>query len=241
MSFNFTIPEALLPKAIKFKEDEVVDWSQKSLKEQSEAEIIIDLAAELEIEPSAIFKHLKVNLGEIVKNNQTLAEKKTWFGGKSLKSPQTGEVRGINHENGTITLAIKQITNVPFGLKGKFIKKDKDNQLVFQVHAGMEVELQNSLETNFGGECVYVKESSDITIENCERKIVVSKVPEMMDQAKITALGPLAIISYEASYRDSAIPLLLIANRVEDSQLFAKKFPFCLYLMSKKTCLFYQP
>ncbi len=240
MAFTFSIPESVLPKGTKFKEGEVVDWGKKNLKEQTETEVIIDLAMELAIEPKAIFKHLKVNLGEMVKEGQLLAQKKGVLGHKDLKAPHSAEVRGINHEDGTLTLAISQITDVPFAIKATFVKKDKDRWL-FKVSDGIEVPVQNSLETNFGGYCSYIHSASQISLESCEQKAVVTQDLDIMDQAKITALSPIAIISYEASYHDLSLPLLLLANKADWKNLFSKKWQLCLYLSTNKFIYFFNP
>ena len=240
MAFTFTIPESVLPKGTKFKEGEVVDWGKKSLKEQTETEAIIDLAVELAIEPKAIFKHLKVNLGEMVKKGQLLAQKKGLLGGKELKAPQNAEVRGINHEEGTLTLAISQITNVPFAIKATCVKKDKGHWY-FKVSDGVEIPVQNSLDTNFGGYCSYIHSPSQISLETCETRIVITQDLDIMDQAKIAALGPIAIVSYEASYRDLSLPLLLLANKADWKNLFAKKWQLCLYLSANKFIYFFNP
>lgn len=241
MSFVISIPSSIFQKDLKFKENEQVDWSKKNLKEQSEAEVVIDLASELGIEPKGIFKHLKVNIGELVKEGQVLAEKKGFLSGKKIKAPQGAEIRKINHENGTLTLAVKQTLDVPFSFKAKFLKKDHDQQLVFKVESGVEAGLQASLDTSFGGECFYLDNSKDITLENVEGKIVVFNKLDMMDQAKLAALGPLATVSYEATYHNTAVPLLLLAQKEAYGELFAKKWQFCLYLIGKKTVYFYQP
>lgn len=238
MSFIISIPEQILPKAAKFKENEIVDWSKKNLSEQSEAEVVLNLVQELEIDPKAIFKHLKVNLGEQVKQGQLLAQKKAFLTGKNVFAPSDAEVRKINHEDGTLTLVTNRIVEVPFGLRAKFLKKDKDNFL-FKVAQGVEVALQQSSETCFGGECSYIQTPEQISLEAVERKVVISRDLDLMEQAKLTALGPLAMVSYEASYRDLSIPLLLLANKTDWKDLFAKKYELCLYLMSYKTIYFY--
>jgi len=240
MSFSIVIPAEIIPKGLKLKENEVLDWTQKSLKEQTETEATINVVSELGIKPQAIFKHLKIDLGEIVKKDQVLAEGGFFGGKKKLKSPFEAEVRGINHEDGTITLAVKQTIDVPFFMKAKFVKKDK-NGLFFKVNNGVEVPLQNSLDTNFGGQCSYLDSGGEVAIENCEHKVVVIKSPDSMSQAKIAALGPIATVSYESSYYDSTVPLLLLADKSGLKELFAKQWPFCLYLMGKKIAYFYEP
>ncbi len=241
MSFTITIAKNVFTKEFKFKENEWVDWSKKNLKEQSEAERVIDLAAELGIEPKSIFKYLKVNLGELVKPNQVLAEKSGFLGSKKVLAPQPAEVRRINHENGTLTLAIKQLQDVPFRFKAKFIKQDAQNQLLFKVSGGTEIALQNSLENTFGGECVYLQKPSEITLKNCEGKIAVFEKLDMMAQAKLAALGPLATISYEITYHNPTVALLLLAEKNAFTELIAKNWPLSLYLADKKTIYFYQP
>jgi hypothetical protein len=241
MALTIVIPETIFSKGIKFKENEIIDWSQKSLKEQTEAEVVVEVADTLGIEAKAIFKHLKADLGEFLKEGQVLAEKKGLFGGQKVLAPKDAEVRGINHEDGTVTLAVNETTDVPFGLKAKFVKKEKGGNLLFEAARGVEIPVQTSLDTNFGGQCSYISSSGDVTIDNCERKIIVSEGIDLMDQAKMAALGPMAVVSYEASYHDLAVPLLLLEDKSDWQSLFAKKYHFCLYLQGGKTVYFYNP
>lgn len=238
MSFSIKIEAALLPKSLKFKENELVDWGKKSLKEKSEVELTISLAEELRIAPKDIFKHLKVQLGQRVEPKQVLAEKKSFMKKASLKSPEDAEIRGIDHLEGTLTLAVEKVVEVPFAFKAIFEKKDKDNYL-FRVKDGVEIAVANPLETNFGGYTSYLDDPQDISLEHCENKVIFNKSDDIMDQAKINALDPIAVVGYKADYRGIGIPLLLVEKKEDWASVFAKKWELCLYLQNRKTVYLY--
>ena len=238
MSFNIRISEEVLDKNLKFKENEKVDWSGKNLKEKSKSELVVDIAQELKIIPKDIFKYLKVSLGEEVKQDDVLAEKKSFMASQTFKSPVKAEVRGINHEAGTITLAVEDVVDVPFSMVAKFEKKDKQD-LVFKVKSGVEIVLVNSVDQSFGGKCEYIEKSEQIDLEKCENKVIVTKNIEGMDMAKLNALGPVAFVSFEMNYNAAPTPCLMLENKAEWKNLFEKKYQYCLYLSGKKTVYFY--
>jgi len=240
MSFTIKINSGLLPKSVKFKEGELVDWGKKSLKEKSELEVKINLVEELNIAPKDIFKHLKVSLGERVEPEQILAEKKNFLKKGSLKSPQAAEIRGIDHLEGTLTLAVEKVIEVPFALEASYAGREGE-AFLFKVKEGVELPVTASLDTSFGGFCSYLEKVSDINLENCENKVVLTKTEDIMDQAKISALSPVALVSYKADYRATDIPLILIEKKEDWRELFANRYQLCLYLMGQKSIYFYNP
>jgi|GEM_PF-1393401 len=240
MSFTIKINAAFFPKGVKFKEGERVDWGKKSLKEKSEQVLKIDLAQELGILPKEIFKHLRVSLGEAVQAEQVLAEKKSFFRKRFLKSPEGAEVRGIDHLEGTLTLAVEKVVEVPFVLEANYSGKEKDD-LTFKVKEGFELPLVAGLDTSFGGSCSYLEQNSEINLENCVSRVVLAQTEDTMDQAKIAALSPIAIVSHKADYQAIDLPLLLIEKKEDWRNLFANKYQLCLYLMGEKRVYFYNP
>jgi len=240
MSFIIKINSSLLPKSVKFKEGELVDWGKKSLKEKSELEVKVNLVDELKIAPKDIFKHLKVSLGERVEEAQVLAETKQFFKKGSLKSPASAEVRGIDHLEGTLTLAMEKVIEVPFALEATYVGKEGEEYL-FKVKEGTELPISISLETSFGGFCSFLEKMTDINLESCENRVVLTKTEDVMDQAKISALSPVALVSYKADYRATDIPLVLIEKKEDWRELFTKKYQLCLYLTGQKSIYFYNP
>lgn len=240
MAFIIHIKTELLPKTVKFKENEEVDWGKKSLKEKTEQILAINLADELHIAPNNIFKHLLVTIGETVAKGQVLARKKNFMSSVEYKAPEEGEVRGLDHEEGTLTLAVEKVVSVPFAFRARFLKKEKD-EYQMAVTEGVEVAVNQSLETNFGGYCSYLHAAVDIGTTSVENKVVLSKTEDIMDQAKIAALGPVATINYQTQYRQPGLPLLLVRDKHAWSELFAKKWPMCLYLQNQPVIYFYRP
>jgi hypothetical protein len=240
MAFTIKIRAQLLPKGVKFKEGEVVDWGKKSLKEKSETELKINLVEELKIIPNDIFKHLRVSLGEQVEAQQILAEKKSFFKKGVFKSPQAALVRGIDHLEGTLTLSIEKVVEVPFALEATYAGKEKET-LLFKVKEGMEIAITAGVDTSFGGFCSYLEKVPEINLENCENRVVLTKTEDIMDQAKISALSPVALVSYKADYQPMGTPLLLVEKKEDWHKLFAEKYQLCLYLMGQKTIYFYNP
>lgn len=238
MSFSIGIDQVVLDKNLKFKEGEKIDWSKKNLKEKSETDLVIYISDELKIAPKDIFKHLKVSLGDTVKKDDILATKKGFMSTTTFKTPVEAEIRKIDHQEGTITLAVSDVIDVPFIFKAVFVKKEK-TEFIFKVKSGVEIALVNSLPQSFGGTNEYINKNWEVDLEKCENKVVVTKNIGAIDMAKLSALGPAAIVSYELSYANLSTPLLLLTNKTDWANLFEKKWQYCLYLANQKTVYFY--
>ena len=128
MTFTIKIPVNILPKSIKLKEGEKIDWSKKNLKEKSEQEVIVEVADELGIEPKDIFKHIKVELSQNVAEGDLLAEKKGMLSTSRINSPTRGEIRKIDHLEGTVTLNCEEVVDVPFDPQTRLQALDKIKQ-----------------------------------------------------------------------------------------------------------------
>ncbi len=238
MSFTIRIPEQRVNLPKKVKEGDVIDWSDEKVKERVEQEIVISLTTELSIEPRDIFKYIRVSLGDQLKQGQLLAEKKTFFTRHALIAPSSGEVRAINHTAGTLTYVIEELTDVPFIFKGKYVKTH-EKELYFSVDSGVEVELNYGLDKTFGAHVSYVRTPEEITLEKVENTVVITSLSTTMNMSKIMALGPIAIISYHATYYPGDNLQLVVKNKADWSELLKKELPMCLYLEGSKKLYLY--
>lgn len=240
MAFTIKIPANLLPKTIKFKEDEKVDWSKKNLKETFETELNINVIEELGIAAKDIFKHIKVSIGDKLEQGDLMAEKSSFFSKNKISAPEKAEVRSINHVEGSITLVTAKAVDIPFILDAQYLKKNKQDYL-FSVNNGIEYEVNYALDNTFGGNSSYVKDEVNLNIEECADKVVVNELSSIISAAKIAALDPIALVAYQSEYHKSEVIQLIIKNKPDWTDLLKQKWPMCLYLKGSRTIYFYQP
>lgn len=237
MSFRISIPKNVLPLSALPPEGSIVDLGE-GLKEYTESEFIVDLSAELSIKPNDIFKHIRVSLGEQVQTGMALAEKKTFFTTSIIRSPREGEIRAINHLNGTITLASRRVEDVPFLFRGRF-SKAAVNELIFNVEKGMSAAVTVLPNKTVGGECSYIKHENEITLENCENKVVICDMTSTMNISKIAALSSLALVCYRSTYHAHDLTQLVVKHKDEWNEIWKEKFPLCLYSEGTDSAYFY--
>jgi len=240
MSFTLKVPRSVFGPGIKFKEGEAIEWGKKSLKEKLEKLESVDIAASLGILAKDIFKYLKVTIGQRLNRGELIAEKKSFFKKRDLLAHEEGEVKSVDHTLGTLTYAVEHIIEVPFALQGEFMKKDADFVYI-KVKEGTEYALNFSAEKTVGGECRYIFKDTDVTLENCVGKIVVSNSKSTIDEAKVYALEPYALVSYKVLYHNPHLPQIVLQDKEEWANLNAKRWQMCLCIQDSKQVYFYNP
>ena len=232
------IPQHIVPLEKKLKEGTAVIWGEQPIYEKNESNVVVEVAQELKIVPHNIFKYLHVSLGEMLEKGALIAEKKTVFSRTTLVAPNRAEVRAIDHNTGTVTLVIMESSEAHFAFQGTFSKIDKQ-ELVFSVPEGSEYEILTSIPNTFGGKTAYIGEVGEITLGNCEDKIIVTALHDTMSLSKITALGPIAVVHYNALYSSTDFLALALKHKADWQDLVKHKWPYSLYIEGSKSVYFY--
>lgn len=238
MSLIIKIPKISLPSGAKLKEDQEVNWENEKLQDKQKEETVINISEELGISAKDIFKYLKISLAQTIDENEIIAEKKTFFSEKLIRFPKKAEVRSINHTEGTVVFMSENRIDYPFGFKGKFLKKEKDNYL-FKVKNGKEMGLICPFSKTFGGRVVYVANEKEIEPDDLQGRVVVTSIESNVLLAKIAAFDPLAIIVYKTSFSERDTLILPIEHKSDFADLLREKYDWCLYLENSKMITFY--
>ncbi|MDO8741813.1 MAG: hypothetical protein Q7J11_01565, partial [Candidatus Roizmanbacteria bacterium] len=85
------------------KEGQQVDFDTPFLEKKVEEEINISIAKNLGVSPQKIFHYLKKFVGESIEKNETIAINKGIFTSKKIVSKYAGQIKEINHSDGSIT------------------------------------------------------------------------------------------------------------------------------------------
>ena len=123
----------------------------------------IDIPKQLGINPNDIFKYFNKVIGDSVKPGEILAEKKSFFGLKTIVSEYEGNIQKIDHTIGIVTISTntdKFITRESF-VNAELVSFNKQRMLVaVEVSDGIEFEISGPCEDG-GGPTHYLKGSHD--------------------------------------------------------------------------------
>jgi hypothetical protein len=217
-----------IPKKAKIlvKEGEKVEFNRPIFEVASEKEIEIDINRQLKIPNNKIFDYLKKFIGDEVKKDEVLAEKKGFFLTKKVFSPQSGVVKEINHENGTLILSSllnKKTFNAYF--QGKIKTIAKNELIVFLPKTKIyPIKIAND---NFGGECFYFSPNQPVDAELVEKKIVVASAIDSFEQLKIEALGAAGIVTVRPLPNQAEIPFCYLKNLPDFEEIKKTKLSAC--------------
>lgn len=236
---NVRIPQHIVPLEKKLKEGTAVVWGEQPIYEKNESSVVVEVAQELKIQPRDIFKYLRVSLGETLEKDAVIAEKKTVLSKTTLVAPARAEVRAIDHDAGTVSLSVRESSEAHFAFQGTFTKIDKLD-LVFSVPEGVEYEVLSSIPKTFGGKTAYIEKAEEITLSMCEHKVIVTELHDTMALSKIAALGPVAVVSFNALYGSVESVSLSVKHKPDWFDLIKHKWPYSLYIEGSKSVYFYR-
>jgi hypothetical protein len=229
-----------LPKRAKIlvKEEEKIEFNQPIFQINSEKEIIVDVNDQLKIAPNKIFNYLKKFIGDEIKKNEVLAEKKGFFGTKKILSPAEGTIKEINHETGTVTittLLYKKIVKSYFKGKVKGISKD---ELTVSIAPAISFPIKNA-SGDFGGLCFYLKPNQQIDAELVEKKIIITSLINTIDQIKLEALGAAGIVTIKPLPNQPKIPFCYLKNISDFEKILKANFSACTISKNQGKIIFY--
>jgi hypothetical protein len=229
-----------LPKQGKIlvKEDQKINFNQPIFEASTERNIEVDIASSLKIHPSKIFTYLKKFIEDEVKENDVLAERKTFFGTKKAVSPQSGKIKEINHETGIVIISAlidKKTIYSYFSGKVKTIEK---NTMIVSLTNAKEYPIKNASD-DFGGECFFFLADVPIDAELIENKILVTKSINSLDQTKIEALGAKGIVTIKPLPNQSEIYFCYMKNLPDFEAVAKRKFFGCTVIKNESRIYFY--
>ncbi len=220
------------------KKGDFIDFNDPIYTSETNEEITINIAQELDIKPENIFHYLKKLVGEKVEKNEVLAEKSGFFTHKKIYASHSGIIKEINHEKGTIILSFlsEKTQTLTSALRGEVEKIEKDNLLikVKNLHQYQARESQN----NFGGETFYL-ENFSYTYSQVANKIIVCQKIDSYNLTKIFVLNAKGIVCLEKLEEEKNINFAYFKNENDFKKVIDKKLPYCTVLSFSGTIYFY--
>lgn len=220
------------------KKGQLVDYSTPLWEKVSEETIEIDIAKKLAIKPEKIFDYLKKFIGDQVKKNEVIAEKKGFLFNKEILSPKEGEIKEINHDLGVVVLSSltqKQIIHSFF--KGEIVDVGK-TLLKVKVDDGHAYLIKKTAE-ELGGDVYYYQPNNFLTASDVEEKIVIFNEIDSIQQIKIEALGAKAFIGAKMIPETTHLPFFQLKNQKDIEKIFQFKKSACLIVKNESKIIFY--
>ena len=228
-------------RKILIKEKDEVDFDTPLIKIADSKDIKIPISQELDISPKKIFLSLTKNIGDHIKLGDVIAKKKGLLSEKKYISDFTGILKEIDHDDGSIIMAVteKGGEKINSFFKG-MVKKINEDNVELEVQDGEKFEL-NEASDFFGGEVMIIDEKNLSKIkEDISSKILLIKKIETYNQLKLEVIGAAGYITIEPLSKQIDIPYARIQNNEDWEKIKKLNLPYCSIIKSEKIAYFYR-
>ncbi|MFW5704128.1 MAG: hypothetical protein ACOCXQ_04775 [Patescibacteria group bacterium] len=221
------------------KKGDTVDFDTPFITNITVEEVKISLASNLGFEPDKIFMYLHKFVGDEIKKDELLAEKKAFLSTKQYVSEFHGTVKEINHYDGSITLEKKRegsvATNCYFQGKVEEIEKDK---LILKVKHASEFLLRDEAPA-FGGPTLYydLVTSDDLTEEKIAGKVIIAEKLATFDIVKFEALGATGFVTLQPPEEETITPIAVV-KQIKDFENMKKQVFSCCIIGPEHTTIY---
>ena len=238
MNITITIPQ---DTDILVKSGQKVDFHTPFIAQRSMEEVKVTLSSLLGFPPEKIFNYLLKFVGDKVKKDELLAERKAMLSTKQYYSEYTGTIKEVNHYDGSIMIEsqMNETSEYPCYFKGE-IEKIEGNHIILKVSKAKEYDLQSKA-NHFGGEVCYFTEkmSATVTEEEVMNKIIVAEELPIYDQVKLEALGAKGFITLKPLLEDPSEPHAALKNIADFQEITKQQFSCCMITPDSTTIYFY--
>jgi hypothetical protein len=234
MVITFNIPAAV--KCL-VKEDQKVDFETFLFEKKTESIKTINVAKKLNIDPSKIFYYLKKLVGEEVKKDEILAEKKELFSNIKIQSAYDGVIREINHNSGEVIITAtghdKKVQKSYFIGTVKKIEKDK---IKLDVKESLEFPLKFA-STDFGGPTFFLKRDE---LEDVTNKVIIAGEISSYLQVKAEALGVAGFVTLNKLTDTTDVNFAQVKNIADIEKINKSQFSYCLIDQKNSKIILYE-
>lgn len=205
------------------------------------SECIIDIGQKLSISPKYIFNCMIKMVGEKVRKNEIIAQKKTMFSKKSVRADSDGVIQKIDHLSGHITLHIDNDENhIVQSFFTGIIQESENDTLTIYFEKGHRIEIEN-IAYDWGGKAYYFTDESlyfTINEENIKNKIIIIEYLSPHIQIKCEALGARGF-GYVEKKGHTSLPHMTF-KKDEYSKIMQSKHPFIICSTVEKSAILYE-
>lgn len=224
---------------ILIQEGDSVDFDTPFIKSGKYEEIKISLASNLGFDPDKIFMYLHKFVGDAVKKDELLAEKKEFLASKQYYSEFEGSIKEINHYDGSVTIESKLEENAEINcyFQGKVSAIEKKT-LLLEVKHGKDYQLRDKA-TSFGGKVLYYRNTNQITEEMVTNSIVLADTLAPFDMVKLEALGANGFVVLQEPDEEPTMPFAVFKQIQDFEHAYKQQFSSCIIGADSTTIYFY--
>lgn len=221
------------------KRGQTVDFDTPLWEKKSEKKIEINLVKKLGIKPGKIFDYLKKFIGDTVKKDEIIAEKRGLLIDKKVVASEDGEITEVNHETGIITLInLTDKKTIYSFFKGEIVEVEK-TKLKIRINDGRHYLIKKS-EIDFGAKVCYYHPELSLIADEVERRIVVFEDLDSLNQIKIEALGAVGFVGAKPLLEPTQLPFFQLKNQKDIEAIFRYKKSSCIILKEEDKIIFYE-
>lgn len=238
ITFHVKSHSSLLIKA-----GDVVDFDTPLTKKTVSRQDTIALSDHLGIAPHQIFMHLQKVVGEPVKKNETLAEKKTMFGMKRFISEYEGVIKEINHTEGTVVVETyaesAEITYCHF--KGT-VESVQDGLITLRVDKKEAYPLKES-HSHFGGKTLIVDDAtpfSTLTYDDVAGRVIIAKTVSTVDKVRLEVLDEAGTVTLNEIAEKPLSNTARLKNVTDWEAVRQSALPYCIVDIKDNTMYLYE-
>lgn len=202
----------------------------------------ITLASSLGFDPEKIFFHLRKFVGDEVKKDTLLAEKKTFLSTRQYLSEYDGTIAQINHYDGSIIIETNTAdkNKVSCWFQGTVTEID-EHELILKVKHSKEMLLREEAQADFGGPLMYyddtkTAEVTDEQVQNCV--VCATQLPEF-EVIKLEALGATGFLTLHPIETETSLPHAASKQINDFEEAQKKKFTACITTPDRTRIILY--
>lgn len=238
ITFHVKTHSALLIKA-----GDTVDFDTPLTKKTLSRQDTIALSDHLHIPPHQIFMHLQKVVGESIRKNETIAEKKTMFGMRKFVSEYEGVIKEINHQQGTVVVETyaesAEITYSHF--KGTI--ESLDNGLVtLRVGKNQSYPVKD-VTVDFGGKTMIVDDTTPIATLNHDDvagRVIITKHISSVDAVRLEVLDEAGTVTLQEIPDHQPVNAARLKHVTDWEQISKSKLPYCIVDARDTTMYLYE-
>lgn len=201
----------------------------------------LSVTESLGISPKEIFLHLLKVVGEEVKKDELLAEKKGMFGTKQLISEFTGTIKEINHEDGSVTLEMKtEVNQEEYAYFTGKVAEIREQTIVLDVKDSKAYELK-SASGDFGGEILKTTQEglSSLNADIVEKKVIVIDEIRPADIVRLDVLEESGLITLKDIEPGKGTKWARVKNLPDWEEILTSGLRYCIIDSKNNTMYLY--
>lgn len=238
MTITLTLPKEA---ELKVKAGDKIEIGDALYSVYSSELVTIDIATKLHIQPDSIFHHLNKIIGEEIKKDDILAQRKGKLFSHKVVSEYQGTLKEIDHHKGTIILNTFNESQQEFSASFQgTVDSIENNHLKVSVKNGTEIPLKDVTMDGSGDLYLFHDEALffSATEEEIDKSVIVIEEIKTHIQAKCEALGCNGFLYLKGDIT-SDLPTARFKTEEDYNKIISSKKKHIIFSMEDKKAIVY--